>query len=296
VRRVTPESLWRHGSRFAVLSGRYLTADFRATPAFIIIGTARGGTTSLYRWLCSHPDVDPAWRKEVCYFDEGYGHGKRWYRAHFPIRRKGRITGEASPYMLFHPLAPGRAARELPATTRFIVLLREPTQRAISQYWFWRKWFRRTMDGTEIESLDQALDLEHERMAESGKQVLRGEKSLEHVWFSYMAKGEYAPQIRRWFEAVGRDRILVLESESLYTERAASERILEWLGLPQHDRPYPLLNGAARLEDASPELVARLDRHFETHNRELFELLGIELWKQHATAPPADDGLDEGTA
>ena len=93
-------------------------------PDFVIVGAARSGTTSLYRWLGSHPDVAPAWKKEIHYFDEYHGHGRRWYRAHFPFRHRGRITGEASPYMLFHPLAPDRAARELPPSTKFIVILR----------------------------------------------------------------------------------------------------------------------------------------------------------------------------
>src|SRR5581483_4847486 len=108
-------------------------------PDFVILGTQRGGTTSLYRWLVSHPDVAPAMKKEVHYFDDHYHHGLRWYRAHFPVRRAGRITGESSPYMLFHPLAPERAAADLPDRTRFIVLLREPAESAISQYWQWRR-------------------------------------------------------------------------------------------------------------------------------------------------------------
>lgn len=264
------------------ITGRYLTADFRSLPDFVIIGTQRGGTTSLYRWLNDHPLVDPSMKKEVHFFDHHFSKGTRWYKAHFPVRRHGKITGESSPYMLFHPLAPARAARVLPEETRFIVVLREPVQRAISNYWHWKQkkiW--------ETESLERAIELEPERLAPEQERVLRGERSVEHIAFSYVSRGEYAPQLRRWFDAVGRDRILVIESEKLYVDPATSELVLDWLGLPPHDRPFPVTNGAFRQEEASPELMARLHEHFEPYNRELFELLGRELWTDPPSGPEA---------
>ncbi len=69
------------------------------------------------------------------YFDSEYSRGRRWYRSHFPMEMAGRyvarpwvanpVTGEASPYYLFHPLAAARLARELP-DVRLIVSLRDP--------------------------------------------------------------------------------------------------------------------------------------------------------------------------
>ena len=278
----SPGAVVRHAKRSATFGWRYLSADLRAMPDFVIVGAARSGTTSLYRWLGTHPNVAPAWKKEIHYFDEHYGRGMRWYRAHFPFRRRGRVTGEATPYLLFHPLAPARAAHDLPHSTRFIVLLREPSQRAISQYWFWRQWFRRELEGTEIESLEEGIAREPERMAAAEPLVRRGEWNHDHIWFSYLARGEYAGQLRRWFDAVGRDRVLVVESEQLNSDPAVSARVLEWLGLPSHPQPFPALNAAVRLEEADPELTALMSRHFESHNRELFDLIGQELWTDAA--------------
>ena len=264
-------------------TGRYLTADIRPLPNFVILGTQRGGTTSLYRWLTEHPDVAPGLNKEVHYFDGHYHRGMRWYRAHFPVRRSGRITGESCPYLLYHPLAPERAAKDLPGTTRFIVLLREPTQRAISQYWLWRQ-----RGQWETESLERAIELEPVRLACESERLLSGERSVEHIAFSYVARGEYAPQLRRWFDAVGRDRVLVLESEQLFADPATSRRVLDWLGLVPHNQPFPVSNGAARLDEASPDLVTQLQEHFAPHNKELFELLGHELWTDRSSPPGAD--------
>lgn len=262
---------------------RYATADFRAEPDFVILGAQRSGTTSLYRWLITHPDVAPASRKEVHFFDVHYDKGYRWYRAQFPFRQQGQITGEACPYMLFHPLAPSRAARDLPSTTKFIVLLREPVQRTVSHYWFSRTRRKRW----ETESLERAIELEPERLAGETERVLRGEVSPRHAGYSYVSRSEYAGQLEAWFEAVGRERILIIESQKLYENPATMVQILEWLGLPPHDGDFPTnkTNRSTRLGEENAGTLARLAEHFEPHNRKLFEMLGYELW----TEPPLHD-------
>src|SRR5690242_8540420 len=79
----------------------------RLLPDFLVIGTAKSGTTTLYGWLSEHPFVAAATKKEVHYFDYEYYRGLDWYRSHFPSRREREsfaaehgqpfLTGEASP-------------------------------------------------------------------------------------------------------------------------------------------------------------------------------------------------------
>jgi len=276
--RSLPRTALQRAGRSTRFAGRRATAPWRPLPDFVIIGTQRGGTTSLYQWLAAHPQVTPSLKKEVHYFDGQYFRGERWYRAHFPLGHEGRVTGESDPYLLFHPLAPVRVAADLPATSKFIAVLREPTQRAISQYWHWRR-----QGDLETETLERAIELEPSRLAPERERFLRGERCHEYIAHSYVARGEYAPQLARWFDAVGRDRVLVVESERLFGDADASREIVEWLGLPAHAVPYPVVNGAPRLEEADPALVERLQAHFAPWNEQLFELLGRELW----TGPPA---------
>src|SRR5205823_14760833 len=100
---------------------RAATYPIRLLPDFIIIGTQRGGTTSLYNYLVEHPGIGTSSIKEVHFFDTPhFKKGRAWYRAHFPstirkyyVERSQKldfITGEASPYYLFHPHAPKRIA------------------------------------------------------------------------------------------------------------------------------------------------------------------------------------------
>jgi hypothetical protein len=254
------------------LAWRRASADSRFLPHFVIVGAQRAGTSSLYSWLCEQPSVMPALRKEIHYFDVNYHKGERWYRSHYFLQRDGVITGEASPYMLFHPLAPARAAVDLPVTTKFVVLLREPVSRVVSQYWHERN------TGFETETFERAISLEAERLRGAEELVAAGGRSFAHQHFSYVARGEYAAQLRRWFDAVSAERLLVVESEKLFTDESVTSGVLDWLGLPPCGKPFPIKNSAARASKPDNEIMSGLRRRFQPHNQELFEFLGRELW------------------
>lgn len=259
--RVKPRDVWTSA-----------TTTLRAWPSFVIIGAQRSGTSSLYQWLCTHPAVLPAADREVHFFDNHYERGRRWYRAQFPLRLPGRTTGESTPFMLFHPLAPERVVRDLPDSTRFVVVLRDPVQRALSHYWHTRA------RGLETESLARALELEPVRTRGEMQRLLDGGRSSSLHRFSYVARGEYAPQLGRWFETVGRQRVLVLESERLFSQQSQRE-VTDFLRLAPHPTPFPWANQAARTDGRDPEdVLARLREHFAPFNRELFELLGTTMW------------------
>src|SRR5262245_9795313 len=107
----------------------------RPLPDFLIIGAQKAGTSSLYAYLVQHPQILRASMKEVHYVSTEYHRGTAWYRQQFPrsskVNNRSRrlnkpvITGEASPYYLFHPHAPQRIAALLP-NVKLIVILRDP--------------------------------------------------------------------------------------------------------------------------------------------------------------------------
>jgi hypothetical protein len=83
---------------FSVLSNkitsyaRMLNAGSRSLPDFIIIGTAKGGTTSLFNYLAQHPGVAQPLKKEISYFSTHYQKGINWYKLHFPTLSELRQT------------------------------------------------------------------------------------------------------------------------------------------------------------------------------------------------------------
>src|SRR6266498_189443 len=106
--RLTNTSVVRAGGRLLARA----TSGARMLPGFLVIGTKRGGSTSLYEYLIRHPDVAGCLlTKGSHYFDVNFGRGWSWFRAAFPLAGGRRaIAGEASPYYMFHPLAPQRIA------------------------------------------------------------------------------------------------------------------------------------------------------------------------------------------
>jgi hypothetical protein len=251
---------------------RLATAGLRPLPDPVIIGAQRAGTTSLHAWRCSHPKVAPFRKDEMHYFDgTKYDRGLRWYRAQLPMRIRFQCQVDVSPYMMIHPLAPERAARDLAPSSRFVALLREPVERALSQYWRNRK------IGRENESFAVALEKEDERLRGTLDALRRGEGSATHRWYSYRTRGLYAEQLERWFDVVGRDRVMVIESERIFRDPQVLAEVLEWCGLPPNNVPYPSLNAIPRAPE-SANAAAELRTWFEPHNEALFDLLGRRFW------------------
>ncbi len=246
-------------------------------PSALIIGTQKGGTTSLFNYLVGHPDVLPPAGKEIHYFDVHYALGVRWYRGRFPYEyrlRSGALTLEASPYYLVHPLAPERAARLLP-DAKLVALLRHPVDRAFSHFQHAVRAGRETFS-----SFAEAIEREPERLA-GEEERLRSDpsySSFKHRAYSYLRRGQYVEQLRRWVEHFPRSRLLVLQSEWFFRDPAAATGVVqEFLGLPRYRaQTYkPFLQG--KYSDMPPELRRRLVAYFEPYNRELYQWLGEEF-------------------
>ena len=119
------------------------TGFLHVKPDFYIIGFAKCGTTSLFEYLISHPNIHPPKGKEIDFFDRLYSRGINWYKVGFPFTiqkfiekvffRKKFLTGEATPRYIEHPHAINRIKQTTP-NAKFIILLRNPIDRAFSQH------------------------------------------------------------------------------------------------------------------------------------------------------------------
>jgi hypothetical protein len=268
---------------------RTTTSPMRIMPDFIIIGVARAGTTSLYNYLIEHPNIGPAAKKEVHFFDYHYQKGMSWYRGHFPysmrkyyeenIRKLDFITGEASPYYMYHPYAPERVAKALPQV-KMIVLLRNPIERAFSHYAWEVSW------GNETLSFEEAIDCEEERIQQD-LPILAHHYGHNHQHFSYISRGLYADQLETWFKFFPKNQFLLLKSEDMYREPAAIyKQAIEFLGVPyvvpkglakeykQYNQPKQASNSKVKLNPATRE---RLVEYYKPHNERLSALLGRDF-------------------
>ena len=282
-------------------SYRLMTSNIRLLPDFLIIGGQRCGTTSLYYYLTAQTGIASTLKKEVHFYDDHYTDGLRWYRAQFPttlqkyyaerIRKQLFITGESSPYYLFHPLVPQRLAAVTPQA-KLIVLLRNPIDRAYSQHWL------TTLEGDETLSFEEAIEREEERLAGVVEELLANDKAGNHGYrsynlrhYSYLTRGIYVDQLQRWMDYFPREQFLILKSEDLYSDPAAIVRqTLEFLAVPdsatriehQEFKQYREPNKKGYQNDQKPprmslEMRKRLIEYFKPHNARLYALLGRDF-------------------
>ena len=252
-----------------------------ALPDFIIIGAQKSGTTALHNYLSEHPQVLPVARKEVHFFDINYDKGADWYRRQFidPRSLNGRasvrkmVSGEATPYYLFHPLAAERIAQTVP-DAKLIALLRDPVSRAYSHY---QHNLRRE---NETLSFPDAIQRELEMVAGEQERLEEGSiaKSRAHQGYSYLSRGQYAEQLERYFALFPSGQILIRSSEEFFSDAGRTVgQILDFLGIePFQLDSWEVPNAGNYDRDAIPE-AEFLRRYFEPHNARLYELIGRDL-------------------
>jgi hypothetical protein len=272
-----------------------VTARWRTVPDYLVIGTKRGGTTSLQQYLTAHPDVlEPKAAKASHYFDANFSKGWSWYRAHFPLQRwmnqeraAGRpvVVGEASPYYCFHPLALDRIAARIPEV-KLIIVLRDPVERAWSHYHNERRLQAEPL------SFEDAIRSEPERLAGQAEQMAADPGFQGFAWrhWSYLARGRYAEQLERLYELFPPSQVLVVQSELLRADpNRALEEVWGFLGLA----PFTVRDRFAIKPNHSPETMAaatraRLQAYFAEPNRWLYSLPGVGFRWSDAALPMPD--------
>jgi len=173
-------------------------------PNFLIIGTAKAGTTSLYQYLAQHPDVFMSAIKETNWFAYEGQRDSRYvvrtaeeYERLFDGVTAERAVGEASPHYLKSAVAPERIAASLPGV-QLVASLRDPIDRAYSSY---------------LHSVREAVEW-------------RGVDEAMRPGSRYVDDGLYHPQLSRYFERFDRGRIKVILYDDLAADAAAVMREL----------------------------------------------------------------------
>lgn len=178
-------------------------------PNFLVIGAMKAGTTSLYRYLGSHPNVFVSRTKELNFFtsEHNWELGRAWYERQFADAGGHAIAvGEASTNYAKHPEFSGVAGRiaALLPDVRLLYVVRDPIDRMRSQY------LHRIGRGKERHAIETAL--------------------LENP--IYLDTSRYASQIGQYLEHFDRDRLLIVVSEKLRERRELTmSRVYEFLGV-----------------------------------------------------------------
>lgn len=187
---------------------------FKKKPDFLIIGAMKSGTTYMFNLLRQHPQFAAPVEKEIHYFDCNYKQGGNWYINHFPFKTKiKKITGEASPYYLYHPLAAQRSYN-FNKNFKIIILLRDPVERAISHYNMFSKMLNIKWDLNILLHYKEELLIQKYMESKIVNNIQDYNKI--HRNFSFISRGIYLSQIKRWHDFFSKDRVVIIKSEDFY--------------------------------------------------------------------------------
>jgi hypothetical protein len=186
---------------------------------FLVGGVQKGGTSALARYLSAHPRLRLPTDKEAHVFD-----ATDFDDAWTPVRvdqryanqfedaaAGGLLLGDATPFYLVHPRVVARIARYNPGM-RWIVLLRDPVERALSHFHMERQ------RGNEHWPLWPALLLERWRLRGHQHDLRRSSPFRRH---GYRLRGDYARQLDVLYAHFPREQVLLLRSERLREQPAA---------------------------------------------------------------------------
>ena len=271
-----------HGAYHGKL--RWITGPFRMLPGFVIIGSQKCGTTSLYDFIVRHPAIKEAKTKEIQYFafnnewskfklgpdypvakQEKFG--VNWYKSNFPTKfeawvhyhktNQKMLTGEATTMYLHHPGVPDKVKSLLPKV-KLIVILRNPTDRAYSAYNFY-KWYY----------------LDNRKFEDAIKQDLEGHET--RYIRTYLATGHYAQHLERWFKHFDRNQFLILTNEELRKNlQGTLDRVWEFLGVtPYSFERQPENLNVGNYKPMSKKMREFLIEYYRPHNERLTRLLGL---------------------
>ena len=242
---------------------RRLTSPWRRLPDFIIIGAQKSGTSSLYYYLSQHPQLRMSVEKEIHYYNYYLRHGKSlsWYKSFFPLRIKsrGKKTGEASPNYLYSEQAPVELRKDI-ANIKLLVLLRNPIERAYSEYNMHVRQLKRKDFPTSFEEAISNDDLSIE-----GSRL-------------YLVRGLYAGRVKNWLKHFSRDQFLFIKSEDFFQDpKKVLEEVYKFLEI---ERTFPTNlkpQQVGSYSELSKETRAELDNYFNESNQELVGLLGDQF-------------------
>ena len=241
-------------------------------PSFIIIGTPKGGTSSLYSYLCHHPNVIPALQKEINFFSKKFHKGIDWYLAHFPqLPQQGKfITGEATPNYMYSDEVGKNLLDNFPKI-KIIAILRNPVDRTISHFYMAKSLGKESKEFTEFVPQEMKI------LTEINDNPQNYQKLINKM-SAYFRASLYIHFLKKWINIFPREQLLILKSEDMYENpTATTKQVFNFLGLPN----YQLLEYKKYFPGSYPPIDASLRRQlselFQPYNQKLEAYLNMKF-------------------
>lgn len=236
------------------------------SPDFIIIGSQKCGTTSLYHYLAQHPKIISSIIKEIHFWSRNFEQGLEWYLAQFPPlpQKQKMLTGEASPSYLDHYETPERLFQDFP-DLKLIVLLRNPVDRAISHYHHWQR------EGWAYREFQAAVETEI-------KQLQNNEQDFWSQPNGYVSRGVYIKFIKKWMSIFPKEQFLIIQSEDFYKNPPQLlSQVYQFIGVSNQKLDSYKQYNSGSYSSIDPAIIEALKNYYKPYNAELEEFLGVKF-------------------
>lgn len=247
-----------------------------------IVGAQRSGTTYLYKVLDAHPRVymakpvkpEPKYFMNPAHAPAGY---EAYFKRYFQAAGDASWLGEKSTSYIESEEAAHAIKRSVPDPL-ILVILRDPVERAISNYLFTRE---HGLEPYAIERAIQEEPLRKDSWHAAGTSVSP---------YAYTERGKYVKTLERWERLFGKSRLLLLVAEQFIGNPAAIAELYARLGIDTRFVP-PCLEERVNASSTgrsgimlSDQLIASLREKYRPWNRELEQRYGLNLsrWEKEA--------------
>ncbi len=188
----------------------------RKFPSSIIIGVKKGGTRALISMLSVHPQIKIA-REEVQFFSYNFEKGINWYLEQMPeAGGKNMMTMEKSPNYFDLSYVPPRVFSHS-KTVKLILILRNPVDRAVSDY---------------VQYVDQHSSKSKIPKFES-MVVSPSGKVISNDRYKFIGRSMYDVHYRNWRTYFNKNQLLVLNGDDLISKPAVVlQKVEKFLKIP----------------------------------------------------------------
>lgn len=237
---------------------------------FFIVGAQRSATTYLATILDEHPEIDMAKpllpEPKFFYIDKLYKKGLSYYQKKYFINQKGALRGDKSICYTEKEKSARRIKKHFP-DAKILFVLRNPVERALSNYWYTRN------EGLENLDLETAIK-------EKAQFRNYDKKNISVNPFQYLGRGLYLKQIKMYEKYFPKKSIKVLIHEELVNSKNLIFEVCAFIGTRRNFAPKSLgekIFHFDRFEKTPTKIKSYLINYYSEHNKRLSKHLKLEL-------------------
>ena len=258
-------------------------------PTFLIIGTQKGGTTSLMRHLSRNSaiyvDMEPAffsnnesYKKGVKEYEKKLNMGLKnhikWMKNSKNISKKPNVIGEKTPEYMYNKKALERIKQYNP-NIKLIVVLREPISRAYSQWNMYQSKTNHKFKNMTFKAMVAKY------MKETNLNFSESDR------FNLIKRGIYAVQLANIYDLFPKKNVLIIISEQFRTTPLPTiNKICKFIGAPLFKTLQNMnyKNDVHKKNYAIPiskSEFTKLYMYYQEYNETLYKILGkpVKEWE-----------------